>query len=570
MNLKVKIGQSTVTVTDRTYLGAGGEAAIYANGNEVLKLYHEPKKMIPLGKIQELGILRAANVIKPLTIVYDASTGVPLGYTMRYLKDTEPLCKLFTKAFKSDRNMDADMVVALVKAMQSTVAEVHADHCLIVDLNEMNVLVGASLVEPLFIDTDSYQTPSHHATAIMESIRDPKVKGHQWTPESDWYSFGILAFQLYINIHPFKGRHPNYDPKDWRRRMDEGASVFDPKVKLPPVCNPFSVVPKRHLDWFKAVFQKGERSAPPSPDGFAAQPVPVQIVLVQGSDKFEVIQCWSTTGNISAVASHMGVLYALTADKLWVGNPFVALPARTDLNQARPSKTLTCALEDGSPIFAVQTGLNRVSFRKGDNTEIDLANTTGFFARNNALYTAWNGRLTEHTFRRVGTEVLPRSKDVENVTALSAHVHDGVVIQDLLGRIYVTVPYALGRCCNLPCPALDGYRIVEAKGERTVVVVIGERKGVYTRFILSFKPDFSSFTVRSQPDISYDGINFTVLENGTCLLMTAPDKLEVSTGGNLQIREYDNPPLSSSMRLFNVSGSVFFTNGNTIHQIKMK
>lgn len=563
MNLKVKIGQATLTITDRSYLGAGGEAAVYANGNEVVKLYHDRKKMIPLSKIQELSVLRPANVIKPLAVVYDAGTGEPLGYTMRYLKQTEPLCKFFTKAFKQDRNIDADMMMALVKAMQLTVQGVHDDKCLIVDLNEMNVLVDDTNVNPLFIDTDSYETPSHHATAIMESIRDPQVKGHRWTPESDWFSFGVLAFQLYINIHPFKGRHPAYDPKDWRKRMDDGVSVFDPKIKLPPVCNPLTVVPKRHLEWFKAVFQKGERSAPPLPDASAPLAQPAQIVTVQGSNQFEVSECWSTTGNIKAIYTYMGVIYAATTDAIYLGPPATSRPNTLSINLKRPAKLQPCAASDGALVIARQEG-TLVTFQDHAGVEIGRANSNGCFCRNHAIYTAWNGRLQENTFVRTGSLLVHRSKDVENICALSAHVYEGVVIQDLLGKMYVTVPYAAGRCSNRPVPALNGMRIVDAKGERNVVVVVAEKQGTYHRFILVYKPDFSEFKVIHQPDIAYDGINMTVLESGVYIIVSGDKMLVNGT------TEFDNPPLDANMKLFNVGGSAYFVNGNSIHRIKTR
>lgn len=57
-----------------------------------------------------------------------------------------------------------------------------------VDLNELNVLVGSSFVEPFMIETDSYQTPSYRATAIMDSIRDRLVPTGQFALLTDWFS----------------------------------------------------------------------------------------------------------------------------------------------------------------------------------------------------------------------------------------------------------------------------------------------------------------------------------------------------------------------------------------------
>ena len=567
MNRKIKIGNGIVTVTDRTYIGAGGEAAIYANGNEVIKLYHDPTKMIPVTKIQELAAIKPPNVIKPLQVAYDPSTGQPVGYTMRYLRDTEPLCKFFTRAFKQDHNISPAMVIQLVKTMQLTAAGIHQDKCLIVDFNEMNELVADTFVDPLFIDVDSYQTPSHPATAIMLSIRDPKIHGCNWTVYSDWFSFAILAFQLYVNIHPFKGKHPDYDAKDWSKRMQDGVSVFDRKVKLPPVCNPLSVVPKRHLDWFKAVFEKGERSEPPLPDGIAPAAVPVQIVTVQGSSRFEITDMWSVTGTIKSVFAHAGVVYMTTDKALYFGS-ILSHPSSLSVSPNRPTKILACAASDGSPVLAIQTHADRIMFKAVTGQELDTTNTSGFFVRNNAVYTCGSGRLSEVTFVKMGDRFIPRSRDVENVSALSAKVYDGVVIQDLLGKKYVTVPYATGRCCNLPVPELNGMRVVDARGEKNVVIVACETKGVYHRFIITLNRDFDALKVRQEADIAYDGINFTVLDNGLIVLLSAPDTLEIISGST--ITEFDNPPITTNMRLFNQGGAVYFINDNTVHRLKMR
>ena len=174
-NLRVVVGgQKAVNLGDPPfhYVGAGGQAAIYAGNGLAFKLYHDTRSMVRLGKMQELMQIRAPNVIRPMDILYDARGGHPVGYTMKFLDNTQPLCKLFTKSFKTDNNLTPEAIVELVKAIQLTVQSIHDDRCLVVDLNELNVLVGPSFVEPFMIDTDSYQTPSYRAAAIMDSIRD--------------------------------------------------------------------------------------------------------------------------------------------------------------------------------------------------------------------------------------------------------------------------------------------------------------------------------------------------------------------------------------------------------------
>ena len=60
MNQKIKIGSNggLVTITDKHYKAAGGEAAIYVHNGMAYKLYHDPvKKMLPLQKMKELAAI---------------------------------------------------------------------------------------------------------------------------------------------------------------------------------------------------------------------------------------------------------------------------------------------------------------------------------------------------------------------------------------------------------------------------------------------------------------------------------------------------------------------------------
>jgi hypothetical protein len=131
----------------------------------------------------------------------------------------------------------------------------------------------------------------------------------------------------------------------------------------------------------------------------------------------------------------------------------------------------------------------------------------------------------------------------------------------------VTIPYAQGRCANRPVPALDSFRVVEAKAEKNVCVIFAEQKNIFHRFILTFARDFTSFVVRLVSDVVYENINFTVMDTGVAI-MAVEDTLEVFQKD--QIKVYKDPPVTANMRLFNHNGLVYFINNNSIHQLKIK
>ena len=135
---------------------------------------------------------------------------------------------------------------------------------------------------------------------------------------------------------------------------------------------------------------------------------------------------------------------------------------------------------------------------------------------------------------------------------------------------YLVIPYMTGASFSKYLPQLDGYRLVACKAERNVVVILGESKGKFDRFIVVFtKKDYSTFDVRKVEDVSFHNINYTTTEQGLTLMLNDNDELELFAN-NTSIQVIQNPPFDDSMPLFNTSDGVFAIFGNSIHRIKKK
>lgn len=573
MDRKIRIGVSKtiISLKPSDYRAAGGEAEIYTRAGQAYKMYHDPDtKMLPISKMAELDKIKNPQVILPREIIYDANTGKPLGYTTTFLDNVEPLVKLFTRTFKVDNNIDFQAVTELVKQMQSVVIDVHKAKCLIVDLNELNILVKVDPLPlvPWFIDTDSYSTPSFKATAIMDSVRDRRVSTYDKTgalhynPDelSDWFSWSVLAFNLYTNIHAFRGSHPNYKPRDKQKQMDDGISVFHPGVRTPPNVNDFKVIPPRHLDWFKRVFFNGERGIPPAADSNVPLLVPTQIVTLKGTDKLDVIEISAYPDAVTSVYQFMGIYYVVTKSGIYAN--------KKNIGNYKAKKALLACANDGAPILATQDGLT-VSFSEIGRPAFGTIQSKDMFSRNGLIYTVTNGKMIENSFKSFGTKMIHTINAIENVSVTTSQIYDGCVIQDLLGKQYLTIPYKTGSSFSKHVPQLDGYRIVAAKSDKTVTVVLGEKAGKYNRFVIIFDRKYTDVQVRETKDVAYDEINFAVMDNGLCAHLASPSELELFvTAASCDV--LTNPPLDSSMKLFTTSDGIFFVNGNSIHQLKKK
>lgn len=557
MNTKtLKIGRATVKLTDKDYVASGGQAAVYKHGDKAVKIYHEPSGMLPVDKIRQLSTIVDDNVVRPLEIVFNEK-GDPVGYTMRFLTGTEPICRLFTKAFKLQHGVETDDLVRLNKDLHLHVRNVHAAGCLVVDLNELNVLVDDSFGQAFIIDTDSFQTPSHPATAIMESVRDRSIPRGKFGTGSDWFAFAVTTFTAYTNVHPFRGVHPDYRPADWSRRMDDGVSVFDRGVRLPPVAAPFTVIPPRQLDWYRNVFSKGERSEPPMADSTAPVQAPAALVMLKGGSKFQTTQIYQLGSPAVQVLSLLGFLYFATKTGVYAGN--VKLPVPVD------KKESVHLLSDsgGNLLVAIVSGQAcRVVDSTGTKTVARMQGS--FFSRDGRLYSVSSGGLIEHVFLRMGSGTLHSMQRVENVYELSARTFDGMLVQVLLGKHYLTVPYASKKCCNVAAPVLDGRRVVDAKSSGSFAVVVSEKGGKFNRTGFAFDAGWKPSVAFNDEDIAYDAINFCAYDKLGCLL-SSPDTLRLFSASSA--KEYDNPPLDSSMKLFTHQGALHFINGESVFHL---
>jgi len=559
MKKTLTIAGHNEVITDKNYLGAGGEAAVYtsANGLLVYKLYHDPQKAVAiLNKIAELKAIQSKDVLIPRDVIYEG--GSPVGYSMDFLSKTDPLCKFFTKAFKNSQKITPDQIKELITNIQKIVPHIHKARCLIVDFNELNVLVEADRITPHIIDTDSFQTPNYPATAIMPSIRDPKAT--KFTELSDWFSWGILAFQAYINIHPYKGNHPDYTAMDWPRRMQDNVSVFDKKVTLPPVCNPLSVIPKNHLHWFEAVFQKGDRSVPPLADAVAI-PVPQAIQIVKSSGKFIVAPVQQYDSKIRFHITYGGANWVATQTAIYKPRNIGATVSNTGRTRLVPT-------HDGE-LVVVEVSGDYIAFKDAAMHEFGHTTSNGgrCFVKNNALYTTIAGKLIETTFITMGKKIIPRTVDLDNVSEISSRMCEGIIVQDLLGEIFITVPYVVGRSKTTKLPEVKGYRVLEARSERNVVVLVTEKGGEYWRFVLTFDNTWGAHTFRLTKMQQYGSINMTVKPNGVGILVSDLDEIEVFKEDKVVV--YKNPPFDESMWLFNVNDNVCFISGNQIYQVKI-
>jgi hypothetical protein len=539
----------------------GGEGAVYVKGSNAYKIYFDPTRCIPQAKIDELSVLVQPNIIRPLELLIDGRNR-PAGYSMRAIGKAHALCQLFPRAFRQRNNLTPDLSLRLVRQLQTGVSHIHSRGILIVDLNEMNFLVAADFSELFFIDVDSYQTPSFPATVLMESVRDRHAK--TFSTDSDWFSFAVVSFQMFVGIHPFKGTYPAFQHlPDNATKLDErmraNVSVLHPGVSVPAACLPFSVIPPNYLDWYRAMFEQGRRLPPPQ----AVQAV----IIVAGpavgqsiaSRKFEVREVREFD---SEIIWHDGVITATEQSVYFNGQKYPRPPFDAKLTITPRRQHLIAAYHDGVQLRFRDLTMDRLIETRVEGEEVMLSH--------GQLYIKQHEHIFAIDFVELPNNTLLGLRSVANVMMNSTRMFDGVAIQNLLGANYASIPSG-GGCHQVRLAELDGAQIVSAKLYRNVLIVLVTNAGQYDKYVFRFVKDFGSYDIRVLPDVTTPDVEFTVLDTGVVLHLIDDDKLEIfsSAKDSIKISVVEDEALKDDLKLFHTGKQALMAKGRKLYKFKM-
>lgn len=567
MEVHIRGKQGKIRLTQNDFLTKGGEASIFIRQGIVFKIYHDPSKMIKEAKIQELDALKISSIIRPLDIIIN-SKNMPIGFTMTEIKNTIALCKLFTNDFWNRNNINFDVINVIVDSIKSGISFIHEhDGYLIVDGNEFNYIISENFSSPFFIDVDSYQTPSFPATAIMPSIRDYHSK--TFTKLTDWFSFGIVAFQLFTGIHPFKGRHPDFKRNDLEGRMLANASVFDKNISLPSAVRDIKTsIPKNYRNWFLEVFQNGERSIPPDKAGDIISIV-VPAIIIGSTKDFIIKELYKFKSNILYYNCDNGI------EKVKLANNEILINKKS-------YKSI-----DGEIVFSPKSRSPYVVKIINNNLSIQNIDTKkeitqhAIFAEsmmiiNDHIYIKSTDKIVELSINENSSTrtCIPFVKSTFNVLPNATIIFSNVIYQNILG-----VP-----CFNIPEPTDSGiskmftvlfkeiseHKIIDAKYLNRILILTTHKDNLYHRIIIRFSEDHKEYDLREINDVVYSGINFTVNSMGITAIINPDDSLEaiLNIPNNNKVKKFEN--VDSNMKLYSDLNKIIFTKGNKLFSLSIK
>lgn len=540
----------------------GGEGAVYVKGSTAYKIYADPSRCISQAKIDELAALVQPNIIRPLELIIEGRNR-PVGYSMRAIGKAHSLCQLFPKAFRQRNNLTPELTLRLIRQLQTGVSHIHSRGILVVDLNEMNFLVSADFKDLFFIDVDSYQTPSFPATVLMESVRDRHAR--TFSVDSDWFSFAVVSFQMFVGIHPFKGTYAAFQHlPDNATKLDErmraNISVLHQGVTVPAACLPFSVIPPNYIDWYRAVFEHGRRLPPPETVQAVIALVGPRVTHAIASRRFEVRELREFD---SEIIWHDGVITATERRVYFNGRQYTRPPFDVKLVVTPRRQHLIAAYHDGAQLRVHDLTTDRPIETQIEGEEVMLSHGQIFIKQHEHIFAV--------DFIELPNNTLLGLRSVANVMMSSTRMFEGVAIQNLLGANYASIPNFNGGCHQVRVTELDGAQIVNARLYRNVLVVVVTIAGRYDKFVFRFTKDFDSYDVRKLPDVATSDIEFTVLDTGVVLHLVDDDKLEVFANlkDSTKVSVFADEALKDDLKLFHTGKQALIAKGRKLYKFKL-
>jgi len=563
--MKIIVNGKVINLSQKDFVAKGGEAMVFNIGDVAYKVYEDLKKMVPEAKLKELSTLSSPNIVSPKDLIYNTKKQVA-GFTMAWLgTDMPALCKLFTTGFRKANQITNDQTLELVENIKEKTIYIHENNFLIVDGNELNYMVDKDFVTPYFIDVNAWKTPSFPPTAIMPSIRDYRSK--IFSSLTDWFSFAIISFQLFIGMHPFKGKHPNYPDRDFESRVKNCISVLNPQTKTTPNIRDFGLIPTSYMDWYLKLFEKGERLPPPLKAGQIGQ-VKTRIILVSNTDNFHIKELLTFKSDI---------IFHNVVNNKQITKTQNHLHIDKEKYKVSPDVEVILTPMEGIPIFIKIEG-EYAKFHCPDINynlkSIDIKCNEKMII-NNILFLRNSGKLIEIAFYVSGKNILIGSKTVWSIEPISSQILSGVIHQSILGKSFITIPlptYHKSSSIVKKIPEFDDYKVIDGKHQNRICMFTLYKNDEYSRATLTFDDSYNRYKIDIKEGIDYTPINFIVLDNGICISITDDDAVEIFLNkiDKPDVKRIEDPEINSVMKLCNDGVQVRVFKGEKLFAIKMR
>lgn len=571
--LKVELeGRGPLTLRQSDYKASGGEGSVYQAHGTAVKIYTDPAKMQRDGMAQKVRLLKTLAhpaIMAPQGVVKDSS-GKAIGLYMPFAEGV-PLAQIFTGTFRQREGLDDEHAKKIVGSMRDITRFAHDRSAVMVDPNELSWVVDIADKKnprPKIFDVDSWAIGKWGASAIMPSIRDWHTKG--FTALSDWFSWGVVTFQVFTGIHPYHGTLAPYKRGDFEARMKANASVFHQGVGLNRAVRDFRSIPGPLRDWYEATFEQGSRSIPPSPfDKGVSAIAPAARVYrstnATGALVFEKLFDGSRDGAVhvfgcGVIRLSSGSLYDLATKRI-VGK----LDSTHGEVVRVPQGWLIADLVAGAPQF---TYVDDRTLER-EMLAVQIAGRE-FLRVGERLFVVGEEELSELSFMHVGRPLLSVVRRTQILSPKATKWFEGCGVEEALGATFMVLPFGEESCVTVRVRELDGLVPVSGKaGNRFASLIAQNRSGEYLAVELTFTQDYSAFAAKME---KADGpeLNIALLPKGVTATIPDDGELEIFVPPNGNAVKVRDKQLATDMLLCNWADTVVYIQNGDVWKLRMK
>jgi hypothetical protein len=389
----------------------------------------------------------------------------------------------------------------------------------------------------------------------MDSVKDWHANGN-WTEGSDWFSWAVISFQLFTGIHPYKGKY-----KPVRRmpdRMQKNISVFNKDVRVPKTVPDFGVIPEAYRDWYHAVFDKGLRVPPPSGRHKVGVMPSARAISSSGGLAIKLYEAFATEVNWFKMIN--GSPIAETTEGLVYKKKVIPELKGSVVGETPRGVVVAASLMNG-----------KVEIRRVDNLQLIKSDieATNIMGHDNRIYVQYSSQISEIVFLEVGGEIVPTANLLSTVLPNATKFFPGVAIQDMLGSWYATLFPNQGESYEVQMRELVGYKVIDAKADGRVLVVVATKKGRYDQFVFKFDKRYMSYKCTVEKDVTYAGVNFIALDTGVCAMINDEEDLILFAASPKHdaMKKICSDSVSHDLKLCKKPGKVLGIHGRKVYEI---
>jgi hypothetical protein len=320
------------------------------------------------------------------------------------------------------------------------------------------------------------------------------------------------------------------------------------------------------MRWYKLLFCDNKRA--PAPTDFqAAIKFVMQIKEIIGSNNFEIKEITKFLDSILGFYTKGGKEVVVTNDQIYVAGQPNQKPAAKFRIGFTPVMNVPIAVWLENEHVKV---LNLES-KKPVNCDIQGQHLMAYDGR---IYIQGKDDIFELTFIENGTTIIVSVTSVAHIMPNATEMFQGVAFQDMFGAKQVSIFPESGHHRMFKINELSKAKIIDAKFEKNVLMVIGHDQefGQYNRHIFRFSKNWDGYDVRSIDNISPNGLNFTVLDTGVCICLTEEEKIEIFSGqkDSANVKSITDPAIKADMHLCHSGPQVRFAYGNKLYSFSVK